>query len=171
MWELYAFWSLSSFYLAARFKDDSRAWSDHLPSLSFLAIGVGVIGCVAGGWASRRVGERRVALVSLIVSACCSALSGLAFALPAPLLLGFIIIWGIFVVSDSPQFSALAARYCPPEYTGTALTTQNGLGFAITVFSIQLLPLVARLVEWRWAFTFLAAGPVVGAWFMSRLKG
>jgi hypothetical protein len=81
----------------------------------------------------------------------------------------FILVWGVFVVSDSPQFSALAAKHAPPEYTGTALTIQNGIGFAITTVSIQLLPLAARSVGWRWAFTFLAAGPVVGAYFMSRL--
>ncbi|MBA3320265.1 MAG: MFS transporter, partial [Pyrinomonadaceae bacterium] len=78
-------------------------------------------------------------------------------------------VWGVFVVSDSPQFSALAARHCPPEYTGTALTVQNGIGFAVTVFSIQLLPLLAAVVNWRWAFTVLACGPIVGAYFMWRL--
>jgi MFS family permease len=134
-----------------------------------LTIGVGAVGCAGGGWVSRIAGERNVALVSLIVSATCSALSGLAFGLPPWLLMVFILVWGVFVVSDSPQFSALAAKHAPSEYTGTALTIQNGIGFAITVVSIQLLPLVARAVDWRWAFTFLAIGPVVGAYFMSRL--
>lgn len=167
MWELYAFWSLSSFYLTARFKDQSAL---SIPTISFLAIGVGVVGCVVGGWISRTAGERNVALVSMIISASCCALSGFAYELPAPLVIAFILIWGIFVISDSPQFSALAARHCPPEYTGTALTAQNGIGFAVTVFSIQLLPLIASRVEWRWAFTFLAFGPAAGAYFMSRLE-
>jgi MFS family permease len=165
MWELYAFWSLSSFYLAAKFKESAS-----IPVISFLAIGVGVVGCVAGGWISRTAGERQVAMVSMIISATCCAVSGFAYQLSAPWLVAFIIIWGIFVISDSPQFSALAARHCPPDYTGTALTTQNGIGFAVTVFSIQLLPLIASRVEWRWAFTFLALGPAVGAYFMSRLE-
>jgi predicted MFS family arabinose efflux permease len=73
----------------------------------------------------------------------------------------FVLIWGVFVISDSPQFSALAARYCPPDYTGTALTVQNGVGFAVTVLSIQLLPLIAGAVGWRWAFVFLSIGPMV----------
>lgn len=166
MWELYAFWSLSSFYLTARFKDQIAL---SIPVISFLAIGVGVVGCVVGGWISRTVGERRVALVSMIISASCCLASGFAYELPTPLVIAFILIWGIFVISDSPQFSALAARHCPPDYTGTALTAQNGIGFAVTVFSIQLLPLIASKVEWRWAFTFLAFGPAVGAYFMSRL--
>jgi len=169
MWELYAFWSLSAFYLGARFQGEASDWPGLIPALAFLTIGVGALGCAGGGWVSRSAGERKVALVSLVVSAACSALSGLAFSLPAAPLMVFILVWGVFVVSDSPQFSALAAKHAPPEYTGTALTIQNGIGFAITTVSIQLLPIVARAVGWRWAFTFLAIGPVVGAYFMSRL--
>jgi predicted MFS family arabinose efflux permease len=78
-------------------------------------------------------------------------------------------IWGFFVVADSPQFSALAARYCPPQYTATALTVQNGLGFAITVISIQLTPWMADLLEWRWALTFLGLGPLLGLYFVHKL--
>jgi MFS family permease len=169
MWELYAFWSLAAFYLSARFQYGEPDWASVLPILSFAAIGAGAVGCVAGGWISRRTGERNVALVSLAVSGLCCALSGFAFALPASLLLIFILIWGVFVVSDSPQFSALAARHCPAEYTGTALTVQNGIGFLVTVFSIQLLPLISAEVGWRYAFIFLTVGPMFGAYFMSKL--
>jgi hypothetical protein len=115
------------------------------------------------------VGERQVALVSLIVSGGLCVLSGFAQALSAPALVAYLLVWGVFVVSDSPQFSALAARYCPPEYTATALTVQNGIGFAVTVVSIQLLPFVAERIGWRWAFVALAAGPLIGAYFMRRL--
>jgi predicted MFS family arabinose efflux permease len=72
-------------------------------------------------------------------------------------------------VADSPQFSALAARYAPSQYTATALTVQNGIGFAVTVVSLQLLPLLAAHVGWRWAFTTLAVGPFLGAACMVRL--
>jgi len=130
---------------------------------------MGSIGCVIGGAVSRRVGERDVALASLVVSGTMSALSGWAWSLPPFALVAFMLVWGFFVVSDSPQFSALAARHCPPEYTGTALTVQNGIGFAVTVVSIQLLPILAARVGWRWAFAFLAVGPALGAWSMSRL--
>ena len=110
-----------------------------------------------------------MALASLLASGTMCALSGFAYGLPPVGLLVFLLAWGFFVVSDSPQFSALAARHCPPEYTGTALTVQNGLGFAVTVVSIQLLPFVAGLVGWRWAFAFLTAGPALGAFFMWQL--
>jgi len=169
MWELYAFWSLLAFYLRDRFVGADAGWARAIPLIAFATVGVGALGCVAGGWISRRAGERRVALVSLLISGAACALSGFAQALPAPALIAYLIVWGIFVVSDSPQFSALAARYCPPEYTATALTVQNGVGFAVTVVSIQLLPWIAARVGWRWAFVALAAGPLAGAWFMQRL--
>ncbi len=169
MWELYAFWSLVSFFLGASLADDGPAWTDRVPLLAFITIGVGAIGCAGGGWISRRVGERRVALVSLIASATLCATSGFAYDLPPPLLLAFVLLWGLVVVSDSPQFSALAARYCPPEYTGTALTVQNGIGFAITLASIQLVPIVAAHTTWRWAFAILTIGPLLGAHFTRRL--
>ncbi len=170
MWELYALWSLVGFYLAGSFAADEKGWTRAIPLVAFGTVAMGSIGCAAGGWISRRVGERDVALVSLLVSGTMCAVSGFAYALPPPLLVAFLLVWGFFVVSDSPQFSALAARYCPKEYTGTALTVQNGIGFAVTVVSIQLLPLVAARVGWRWAFVFLTIGPALGAWFMARLE-
>jgi len=169
MWELYALWSLVAFYLRDRFVGDDAGWTSAIPLIAFATVAAGSVGCVAGGWVSRRVGERRVALVSLLVSGGLCVLSGFAQALPAPLLVAYLLVWGVFVVSDSPQFSALAARYCPPEYTATALTIQNGIGFAVTVVSIQLLPFVAQGIGWRWAFVALAAGPLLGAHFMRKV--
>jgi MFS family permease len=169
MWELYALWSLVAFYLRDRFVGDDARWTSVIPLIAFATVAAGAVGCVAGGWISRRVGERQVALVSLLVSGGLCVLSGFAQALPAAGLVAYLLVWGVFVVSDSPQFSALAARYCPPEYTATALTIQNGIGFAVTVVSIQLLPFVAQQVGWRWAFVALAVGPLIGAHFMRKL--
>src|SRR6185436_7704806 len=104
----------------------------------FGVVASGALGCAGGGWLSRRVGERRVALGALFASCGCCLASGLAFQWPEPLLVAFLLVWGVVVVADSPQFSALAARYCPPEYTGTALTIQNGVGFAITLLTLRL---------------------------------
>jgi len=168
MWELYAFWSLLAFYLKASLQGQ-QAWLSSLPLVVFAVISTGALGCALGGWFSQSLGERRVALLSLLVSSGMCLISGFVFALPAGALLPLLLLWGFFVVSDSPQFSALAARHAPPEYTGTALNVQNGLGFAVTVVSIQLLPWLAGGVGWRWSFTFLALGPLLGAYFMRAL--
>jgi len=167
MWELYAVWSLISFYLAARVEGGARSAPVSLGA--FLVVAIGALGCVAGGWASTKWGERRVALAALLVSGAACTLSGLAFALPLPALAAFVLVWGFFVVADSPQFSALAARYAPPDYVATALTVQNGVGFLVTVLSLQLVPLVAAGIGWPWAFTVLAPGPLIGAFYMWRL--
>jgi MFS family permease len=165
MWELYALWSLVLFFVAG------RGWSASDSALvAFATVAAGALGCTGGGLLSRRIGERRVALGALAASTACCALSGFAYALPAAALVAFLVCWGIVAVADSPQFSALAARYCPPEYTATALTVQNGIGFAVTVASLQLLPLLATRLGWRWVFTVLAIGPALGAVAMARLR-
>jgi MFS family permease len=165
MWELYALWSLVLFFVAG------RGWSATDSALvAFATVAAGALGCMGGGLLSRRIGERRVALGALVGSTACCALSGFAYALPAAALVAFLVCWGIVAVADSPQFSALAARYCPPEYTATALTVQNGIGFAVTVASLQLLPALAPRLGWRWVFTVLAIGPALGAVAMARLR-
>jgi MFS family permease len=170
MWELYAFWSLVSSYLAASFAVNAPQFTGSVPFISFLAIGTGIFGCILGGWMSRSVGERKVALAFLIASTLFCGLSGFLFRLPPGLLIPAVLLWGTVVVSDSPQFSALAAVSCPPEYTGTALTIQNGIGFGLTVISIQLTAWLSQRLGWQWVFVFLAAGPLLGAVAMARLK-
>jgi len=170
MWELYAFWSLAASYLAASFSSAGRPASLPVSLFVFVTIGIGAVGCVLAGQASRRYGERAIALVSLIGSLVFCALSGFLYIAPPWLLLPAMLVWGILVISDSPMFSSLAAQTCPPEYTGTALTIQNGIGFAITVASILFIAWISSLVGWRWAFTFLAAGPFLGAVATARLR-
>ncbi|MCJ7679625.1 MAG: MFS transporter [Candidatus Aminicenantes bacterium] len=163
MWELYAFWSLVGYFIGESLQRHGGVDGRTLSLLSFSTVAVGILGCIAGGWMSRLVGERRVALFSLIISGAFCLLSGWVFTFP-PLWLALAMgLWGFFVIADSPQFSALAALTCPPEYTGTALTIQNGIGFGVTVLSIQLLPLFSGILGWRWAFLLLAPGPLIGA--------
>jgi len=168
MWELYALWSVAGFWLDERFAD-SPAWAERVPLIAFATVAVGALGCVGGGLISRRVGERKVALFALTGSGIACAASGFAFAFAPEALLVFVLIWGMLVVADSPQFSALAARHAPAGYTGTALTVQNGLGFLITIGSIQLLPWLVGVVGWRWVFVGLTIGPVIGVISTSRI--
>ena len=169
MWELYALWSMLGFFLAASVDSQHLDFTISLSLISFAVIGMGAIGCALGGWVSQRVGERNIALISLMISAAFCLFSAVLFSLPLLVLIPLLLIWGFFVVSDSPQFSALAAIYAPAEYTGTALTIQNGIGFAITLVSIQITPVIADQVGWQWAFMFLAMGPIIGAYFMRQV--
>jgi len=168
MWELYAFWALAGFYLRARLSGDTT-WEPRIAFVTFLVVAIGALGCVLGGWLSGRIGERRVALYSLSGSGLLCLASGFIFALPPGAVVAVLLVWGVLVVADSPQFSALAAQHAPPEYTATALTVQTGLGFLVSVGSLQLLPLAAEFVGWRWALCVLAVGPVLTVAAVARL--
>ena len=170
MWELYAFWSLGGFYLAESLGVREPVRPEGISLLMFSVVGAGIAGCLIGGIISRRIGEKPVALAALALSAAFCLASGAIFILPLALLIPLCLVWGAAVVADSPQFSSLAVQTCPSEYTGTALTIQNGIGFAVTVVSIQFLAWLGQTVGWRWAFTVLAAGPIIGAAALLRLK-
>ena len=155
MWELYAFWAFVPWALAAHLQNDVPFWS-------FAVIAAGAIGCVFGGLVSLRLGSAPVAFAQLAASGLCCALSPLAFHAPAAPYLAFLLFWGVVVVGDSPQFSALNAQSAPRERVGSALTIANCIGFAITIFSIQLLNSLAEIVGPQWLFVLLVPGPLFG---------
>jgi MFS family permease len=161
MWELYAFWAFVPFLLAAY---DARATTPglNIPLWCFAIIGAGSLGCAAGGLVSLRAGSVRVAFVQLLASGLCCVLSPLLFHAPAPVFLAYLLFWGIVVVGDSPQFSALNARYAPHALVGSALTIANCIGFAITIVSVQLLNHAVQPLGAQYLFLLLAPGPVLG---------
>jgi MFS family permease len=167
MWELYTLWAfvpvmLSGYGALHRQVLDVSFWS-------FVIIGAGAIGCIGGGQLSRFVGSARVAFAQLSLSGLCCLLSPFAFALPAPAFLAFMVFWGIVVVGDSPQFSALNAATAPKEFVGSALTIVNCIGFAITVVSVQFATWLADRLPLEAWFVPVAVGPALGLLAMIRL--
>jgi len=161
MWELYAFWAFVPSLLAAYAAHKAEA-QFNIPLLSFGVIAAGSLGCVVGGLFSLRYGSARVAFLQLLASGICCLLSPLLFDASAPLFIAFLLFWGVVVVGDSPQFSALNARYAPSELVGSALTISNCVGFAITIVSIQLLNYAMEIVGTQYLFLLLIPGPVLG---------
>jgi len=175
MWELYAVWTWMATFAAASL----HAWAaTHARSVAagsgslaaFVAIGSGAIGAAAAGVAADRLGKARVAAWAMVVSGLCCLLAGPAFGASPVWLYTLIVVWGIAVVADSAQFSALVAEYSPRDHVGTALTVQTCAGFLLTMVSIRLLPVAARSIGWQWGFVVLVPGPVFGVLAMRGLR-
>lgn len=161
MWELYAFWAFVPVVLAAHLlAKDAGPFNVSLWTFSIIA--AGALGCVGGGLASKRVGSAPVAFAQLSTSGVCCALSPLLFFAPTPIYLAFLLLWGVAVVGDSPQFSALNAANAPRAFVGSALTIANCIGFSITIGSIELLNWAAPKIGAQWLFLMLLPGPVLG---------
>jgi MFS family permease len=170
MWELYALWTwLSMFVLAGR-SERGDAVASSTGFIAFVAIGVaGAVGCLLGGWASDRFGRPRAAVAALVISGICCMASPLFFAAPAIVLVVFLLVWGAAVIADSGVFSTALSEMTDTRFVGTALTAQTAVGFLLTVVTVQLVPLTADIVGWRYAFLLLAPGPLIGAVAMSAL--
>ena len=167
MWELYALWTwLPLFVLRAASSDEFGSSSQ---VLVFVTLGLfGLAGCLLGGWAADRFGRSAAAVGALSVSGACCLLSPLAFLAPAPVLAVFCAVWGASVIADSGVFSTALSEVADRRFVGTALSAQTAIGFALTVVSIQLVPLVADVAGWQYAFLLLAPGPFLGALSMRR---
>ena len=165
-WELYAFWTLVPTLLwqlgLAGAGSTSLAW------LAFAVVGVGALGCVSGGYWSQRVGSARVAATALALSAFCCTLYPWAANWAVWVQVALMLLWGASVVADSPHFSALSARACPPHSVGSALAFQNALGFAVTMVSIQWA--TSWVEAWGLHIAWLLLpGPLLGLWGLAPL--
>jgi MFS family permease len=171
MWELYAMWAWFLTYARSVLAGDAGWSASAIALLAFAVIGAGAIGCIGGGLIADRFGRTAAAILMLTASGMCAALIGFAAAGPVWLFCAVALVWGITIVGDSAQFSAMVTELSEQSLAGTALALQLGIGFLLTIGAIRLLPVVAAaLGSWRFAFLAVVPGPVVGVLAMAALR-
>ena len=176
MLELYACWIwLPSFLAASALAHagpgtDPTASASWVAVLSFVVMAAGAVGCVLGGELADRVGYVRLVVMAMAVSGTCALLTPVVFGRSSAVLVPVLLVWSVAVIADSAQFSTLITRVVAPHAIGTALTLQTSIGFLLTSVTVQLVPIVAGHVGWRFAFPVLALGPALGIAAIRRLR-
>ena len=166
MWELYAMWAWFAVFFAATVEGGSAA-----AYATFAVIGIGSLGCWAGGVLGDKFGRAETTAVMMAASGACAVFIGVLANAPAWIVLLVALVWGFTVVADSAQFSTLVTEHADQAYVGTALTMQLAVGFTLTVATIWLVPIWEDALGWRFAFALLAPGPALGVVAMLRLRG
>ncbi|MDP6299771.1 MAG: MFS transporter [SAR202 cluster bacterium] len=169
MWELYAMWTWVPVFLVGALEGQGSTAS-LAGTIAFSVIAVGGLGSVVGGVLADRWGRTAITSAAMVVSGASALSAAMLFDASLWLLVSVLFVWGFTVVADSAQFSAAITELSPPQYVGTSLTMQTAMGFLLTLFSIQLVPMVVDSVGWSLAFAMLALGPVVGVAAMLRLR-
>ena len=166
MWELFAMWA----WFLLFFRDGHGVGGTEAAYATFAVIAVGGVSCVLAGFAAERFGRAETAAAALVLSGACALTIGLLVDAPTWLLLAVGLVWGFAVIPDSALYSTLVTEHAHQSYVGTALSFQLAIGFALTVATIWLIPVLEDAVGWRWAFAFLAPGPALGVLAMLRLS-
>lgn len=172
MWELYAMWSWLAAALIVSFGVSMNTLdATELAKLAtFISIALGGIACVVGGLIADRIGKAKFCIVALSIGAIAAVCSAISLEGPPAITVAFVIIWGIAVIPDSAQFSALVADYSPPESAGSIMTLQTAVGFLLTFFTVQSVPVIVAATSWQVLFLLLALGPVIAIWAMTQLR-
>ena len=173
MWVLYVMWGWIGAASAAGYamQMDTEAATKFAAFTAFAAIAIGAVTCVIGGVLADRIGKAEVAGGAMVISGAMAIAVALAHGGPVWLSFTLILIWGAFVVPDSPQFSALIADAAPAEIAGSLMAVQTALGFGLTIITVQAAPLLAGAIGWQWTLGVLALGPVFGIWALRPLFG
>jgi MFS family permease len=172
MWELYVLWAWMPAAAAASFalQMDAAEATRLATWTAFAAIGLGAASAVWAGWVAGRIGKANVAIIALAASLLAGLATAASFGGPWWLTAVLFVVWGIAVIPDSAQFSALVAAAAPPHLAGSLMTFQTALGFLLTFATVQAAPVIAACLGWQPVLAALAIGPALGIAAMWTLR-
>ena len=172
MWELYAMWAWIGVAAAVSYSHTlSAEAAGQLAKLTaFLSIGIGGIASIIAGLMADRIGRANITIIAMAVSGSAALATAFSFGGPVWLTFALIMVWGLAIVPDSAQFSALVADAAPADQAGSLLSLQTALGFTLTIATVQATPILADIFGWPAIMALMAIGPAYGIIAMARLR-
>lgn len=164
MWELYVLWAWMPAAAAASYTAsmDADSATRLATWTAFAAIALGAASAVWAGWVAGRIGKANVAIIALVASLLAGLATVASFGGPWWITALLFVVWGVAVIPDSAQFSALVADAAPPQVAGSLMTFQTALGFLLTFLTVQAAPVIAATTGWQPVLAALAIGPALG---------
>ncbi|MGI9421679.1 MAG: MFS transporter [Hyphomicrobiaceae bacterium] len=171
MWELYAMWAWVGAAAAASYAVtmDTASAQSLAKLTAFFAIALGGLASIGAGAFADRYGKAETTIIAMAASGSAAVATALSFGGPVEITFVLIVIWGIAIIPDSAQFSAIVADSAAPDQAGSLMTFQTALGFALTFLTVQATPSLATAFGWPIVLAGLAIGPAFGILAMLRL--
>lgn len=150
-------------------------------NLSALVVGIGGLATGVAGFISDRIGRTRTVILMMSLSILCSFTIGWLFGSSLVGVVAFALIYGFFVVAESPAFSTALTELVAARYVGAAMALQSLVGFTAASVSPAAFGLildltnggardVASVTIWGWAFTALGLPAMAGPLAMLLLR-
>jgi len=180
-WELLGMWAwLPTFMVAAAvasggdFSNGTLAIGVGIAGLAHL---VSVVGSIAGGVLSDRMGRTQVVLIMSCASLVCSFLFGWMIGAAFWLVAVVAVIYNVTAIADSAVFSTVLTETVPTEQIGFAFSVRSVFGFGLGALSPWVFGLILDAVggadpgrqAWGLAWCSIGIGAVLGPLLTWRL--